>query len=182
MPAERERLAHIDKMVNLLDEDRPVYPPPLVVLRSFLTEVQWLKAELLAAQERHEEFKRVAMKEAELAQERDEHREAMFLDLKEDFERREKAPREALERIVSLTVIQRKPGTQAAREIAAEALAGSPSEKPGSEQKQETLSTSDYTTTMATGAGVREDLSEKPGSALLESAQGLSDPGMADAD
>jgi len=44
-----------------------------------------------------------------------------------------------------------------------EALACSPSEKPGSEQKQKTLSTSDYTTTMATGAGVREDLSEKPG-------------------
>ena len=48
-----------------------------------------------------------------------------------------------------------------ARDWARAALAGSPSEKPGSEQKQGTLSTSDYTTTMATGAGVRE---EKPGS------------------
>jgi len=85
-----------------------------------------LEAELLAAQERHEEFKRVAMKEAELAQER------------------EKALREALVRLRNCALLvanMRKAGKQPPRagteldpqrvfDVAEAALAGSPSEKP----------------------------------------------------
>jgi len=205
MPAEQERLAHIDKMVNLLDEDRPVYPPPLMVLRSFLTEVQWLKAELLAAQEQLRIRERNGSAESRLREnirlERElqaaQEREKVWKDAHvsavakyKNAEEREKALREAA-RSVQIGLGQTAyEGTTVSvssakryERILADALAGtagSPSEKPDSEQKQKTLSTSDYTTTMATGAGVREDPSEKPGSALLESAQGLSDPGMAD--
>ena len=54
--------------------------PPLGIaetLDELACQLEQIEAELLAAQERHEEFKHVAMKEAELAQEeRDSHAKA----------------------------------------------------------------------------------------------------------
>ena len=82
------------------------------------------EAELLTARERHEEFKHVAMKEAELAQER------------------EKALREALEQIPKLGLFDKGNGLVEARRIATEALAGSPSEKPGSGQNHPPITSS----------------------------------------
>jgi len=116
------------------------YPEAVTAdLESRITE---LEAELLAAQERETENFEAMM---------DERRKAI------DSAEREKALRDRVEDV-------REQMHGPLREKLWEALVGSPSEKPGSEQKQKTLSTSDYTTTMATGAGVREDLSEKPGS------------------
>ena len=88
------------------------------------------EAELLTARERHEEFKRVAMKEAELAQEeRDSHAKAAS-----EAMAREKALREALERIANKDHDRFNPWHEALQ-IARAALAASPSEKPGSEEE-----------------------------------------------
>ena len=98
-----------------------------------------LEAELLAAQERHEEFKRVAMKEAELAQEeRDSHAKAAS-----EAMAREKALREAY-KILDTFAFAVGGGADVpdwlraeAKAKRKEALAGSPSEKPGSEPARE---------------------------------------------
>ena len=98
------------------------------------------EAELLTARERHEEFKHVAMKEAELAQEeRDSHAKAAS-----EAMAREKALREALEEArqyvcdwpIGLDTDPQEQRGGARDTMIANidfALAGSPSEKPGSE-------------------------------------------------
>ncbi|HXI67970.1 MAG TPA: hypothetical protein VNH41_08535 [Steroidobacteraceae bacterium] len=129
MPAEQDDLSTWQPGID--------YPEAVTAERD--ERIAELEAELLAAQERYEEFKHVAMKEAELAQEeRDSHAKAAS-----EAMAREKALRDRVEAV-------REQMHGPLREKLWEVLAGSPSEKPGS--------------------------------ALLESAQGLSEPGMADAD
>jgi len=109
--------------------------PPLGIaetLDELACQLEQIEAELLAAQERHEEFKHVAMKEAELAQEeRDSHAKAAS-----EAMAREKALRDALERIAQPSAdVLSKVELLVCKDVARAALAGSPSEKPGSEEE-----------------------------------------------